>query len=239
MIVAIEKIPEFAEYGEIDHVTLSNHFKSVCYNAAELFEFFEKGVARGIPSLKAKTNKKLLEKALAGVKRRKRDWSLICNDIKHNSNMLLPVEEIYRRSQRRVLGYSLIRPKGTDAYTVNKEVHKDPERCRTYLRSAHQILADIFHADECIARLLRQVDNDPCAQQPRDLEAAMPIARILPNFVEIEVKAFQDENKMFDRCVIENGNICFRRSQAYTIPEAAQRRVLYTGDGLTRHFPII
>ncbi|WP_322884006.1 hypothetical protein U8C35_17110 [Sinorhizobium medicae] len=143
-------------------------FEDLCYCATELFDVYAQAIPAAINLRPDRSFRDAEQQYPEIAKKRRSDWSLVCNKIKHNHNVLVPLRQHSLKTGEVVRGYVLCKPVGADGLTLNADLHKAPERSRTFDSSANQMIYDIFRCDLAASEILGKLpeNNDQAVVAP-------------------------------------------------------------------------
>jgi hypothetical protein len=234
----LEVFPKFNSWDDssLDDMQVRK-IETLCYRAAEYAEVFE-GAADCLPVLRTRKYKSELAVYESAVKSHFRDWKLICNKIKHNSNQLVPVAMKFNTGHVG-LGFTLIRPKGEDTWEVNPDLHKKGARCISYTRALNRMIFDIMKVDQSLAKLIDSVEDDQQVTPISPPAAAFIDMELLRGVSQLRHVPLLGDTTQLNSLSVRVDGIHWEVITSLPPSEGAQIRVAYKGDGITRGFPII
>lgn len=217
---------------------LARGWQAIAYSATELFEAYSINL-KGALGLNDKARRKTTKTFDEIVKSRRDHWSFLANKIKHNGNELVTVSYRYVPSGRIVHGYSLVRPVGSDAKEVNKQYHKGRERALSFDLELRQLVADLLHVDRAAQFLVESLPDDQGVDSLPDYQTTWQIGPQLQKIAVRPLRSVPLQSRMVDGFQIVGDILTVSRQTAEIINEATYFQNLFTGDGITRTFPII
>ena len=210
-------------------------FESCVFRAAELFEAFGSDVIKALPALKDKRYKELKAEYIQTVSARRRSWTLICNKIKHNQNVLSSRAVLYLASGKIVVGYALMEPHGKDALFVNSALHKKPERARSFNLSLRQLLFDILKCDRAAAALVGQLPDDADEALP-SVQTEWSVGDAARYLASRPLWTVPNEKSMFDGFTVASDRLITARMHGERVAERYTATAALQGDGVTTIF---
>lgn len=210
-------------------------FEACVFRAAEFFEAFGSDVIRALPALRDNRFKALKSEYVQTVSARRRSWTLICNKIKHNQNVLSSRAVLYLASGKIVVGYALMEPHGKDALFVNSALHKKPERARSFNLSLRQLLFDILRCDRAAAALVGQLPDDADEALP-SVATECAIGDAARHLASRPLWTVPNEKSMFDGFEVANDRLITARMHGERVAERFTTTAALQGDGVTTVF---
>lgn len=145
---------------------IDDYLESV-YNAAELYEFYEKKIIRFL-----NPPKETQHQYRADISRIKREVSIICNHCKHNLAFLQIAEIIYEDDIHAV-GFILYKMQGNRA-RISTEVHQNREAF-SFNWAARRLVGSLIAAETLASKLVHSVPNDRGGERLSSRYFALPL----------------------------------------------------------------
>ncbi|WP_148300043.1 hypothetical protein [Acetobacter papayae] len=213
-------------------------FEVLCYKTAEYIDAYAE-LPKSIIAIRSKDGKEKAKNISSVIKSCGRDWSLICNRIKHNQNVLVATVYSYYTFPQRLEVFSLLEPIDADMLNINPNFHKGRERSRPFSIAIRQILHDIINIDRAAARLIKSLPDDPSAPPlptysvKLDVTEAMRTVERWPLWVIPTGKSTVDSFTLFENSIQSVRLFATKRH------ELAKVQFTLHLDGATRRFPLI
>jgi len=209
------------------------------FRTAELSDAYSE-LPKSIVSLRLNNNiKSDLDIFKSIVKDCFRSWNLSCNKIKHNNNLFVCSKICFVTSNKFFEGVSLLRPDGPDGLMINSNFHPKKTRFVPVSLLMRQILHDSIRADRAAATLLSRIPEDKDAPTIPEYRGAITLGESIHSVNLWPLFTTKHGTSAADGLEICENHLRSIRVSA-TIPAEDMRfTALYSGDGITRHFPII
>lgn len=221
--------------NEVAFTSLLKAFEELCYKATEMFDVFAQMIPNAINLRPSSDFKKISIDYAETIKKRRDDWAFICNKIKHNNNVLIPIRQKSLRSAETVSGFALYQPVPPSSMMRNKIFHKS-ERSRPLDIALRQLVHDVMKCDLTAAETLKKLP----ATSEKD-QVHIPTYKICSKLELLgkrRVLAGDHQKTMFDGFVIDNDGVHFARSQAETLTGEVQVIANFCADGFTNEYEI-
>ena len=233
----LEIYPNFspAEDSAIDR-EVSKRFEIIVYRVAELAEAFERA-SKSFPILTSRKYRESLRRYRSDHTTHFRDWNLICNKLKHNSNQICPVSASYS-SGRFALGFTLINPKGYDEFEINRAFHGKTDRSMSYFRALRKIAFDVVKVDASLFKILSGVDDDADCSALNPPPILFMSDASLMKIADIPTTPLPNESKRVNIFTIQNGVVSWSVDHILEPAEDARVSIKYVADGIAKTYPI-
>ncbi len=225
---------EFPPSGDPHPLGPKEELEALAYRAAEVFELYE-----GLPTALAFPGSKAFRETAAdyrsGVSKAGRDFKLLCNSLKHNSNSISTIQYTLANTRRVITAFRLLEATpGEKAMRLNENYHRKGERQRTCTTFLHQLIYGVLRCDYLAANAVAKLLDVKCEPiSPSQL--TLFNGRLLQRIVGREKIVFSSESTMFDGLELHPELICLRRLEAAVSPEPAEvvTKVLHNGYSLS------
>lgn len=238
MVTHLVASDAYTDNEESARTGVLNAFEDLCYRATEAFDVYALTIPKAI-NLKPDRSLKQHEASYREVvKKRRSKWALICNKLKHNHNVLVPIKHRSVDTGAIVRGFALCKPSGADKLVVNSELHGSRERSIQFDVAVRQIVHDLLRCDIAAATILKQLpDNgvetvDYPSLPLRASDVLLKLARRV-------VLAGEKQPTMFDGYTFSEEYMHLERQQAVRLSGRTEISVIYHADGMTRTFELI
>ncbi len=212
-------------------------FESLCYTATELFDVYSQGVGTALNLAADKKAKERFRDYKGVVNKRRDTWAMICNKIKHNSNVLVPYRKTYKSDGFTVRGYALYQPAAHNQQFVNRTFHKAGEAFRSFDLSLRQMIFDVLKCDIAAAQLIASHADEEGAEPLATTKFPFRIGPQLRTLSNRPVYAGDREQVMFDGFDFEDGVLQLRRKKAVDRKGAANEvSAIFQADEIVNHF---
>jgi hypothetical protein len=238
LVTELEKSDFYTAENEGSESDILSAFEDLCYTATEFFDVYAQAVPATIDLRPNKGLKSAEAHYRNVVKKRRNDWSLICNKIKHNHNVLAPVRQVSKLTGETVRGFSLCRPYGAQTLRVNTDLHGGGERSRQFDLAVRQVIHDLLRCDLAAAEIVDLLPDtsDEALVTP---DVKLNIGGSLAKLSSREVLAGDNQPTMYDGFDVGSGKILFSRRSARMLRGQIEISVVFRGDGMTRTFEMI
>lgn len=223
-----------AKHVSYDLIPLLEAFETCTYRLSEFYETLGDDVIRRIPSLAHKKHRKACAEFRQIISAKRRTWTLICNKMKHNQHILTGRTVQWAALCPVVIGYSLMAPKGRDGIIVSNELHKPPERARSFNISMRQLIADFLKSDQAAASLIAAIDDECDADDLPQNSARLDIIPALNIISRRGVWSLPKEKTMFDGFRMTEDAVILERQQAHVVSASYTSRFYLKVDAPTR-----
>lgn len=213
---------------------LAEHFRQVVYRMTEALDFY----AFALPGAFGDKRRRSLRAAgrdyRAAIKRHRDHWALICNKLKHNGNVLVPVAINYVPFGPNVLGVGVCSYQ-SDILAPNPMVHPN-QKALGYAAELHRLAADILKCDVAAGLLASSAEEDAGAPVLPDLSGGtLPLGMLLAR-IALLTPVGMGEKRTQEVIALAPGKIRIAR-QFLPLPSFAGRAQMhFFGDGFTRGF---
>ena len=212
--------------------SLADQFQQVIYRATEALDFY----ARLHEAFGDAPSSKLARREYKELVKRHRDhWALMCNRMKHNDNVIVPVGWHYSPNGPLVFGFGICSYQG-DALAPNPKIH--PNRAALgYAAELHQLFADLLSCELGAGKLAGSAMEDPSAPVPESLPGFLSIGPELARVANLAPTPM-GERRLQHMIALSEGEVGLEK-RALSLPSVAGTvRVRFDGDGVTRKFQI-
>lgn len=213
-------------------------FENLCYRAAEYLEAYEK-LPRALSALDAPPYREEFKKFRKIFNGCSRDWSLICNRMKHNQNALAIAVFYYPSLSATLEVFTLLQPNGADELKINENLHKSRSRSMPFTIALRQMLHDIVRVDRSAAKVLEMLPEDPTAAAFPATPMALSVGEAMKEIERWPFWSPADGSSMVDTFVRSGSGFESKRMNVTKRREAATVKFSIIGDGITRTFPIV
>jgi hypothetical protein len=135
------------------------HFRQVVYRMTETMDFYAGTLPDALGDKGSRSLRGPGRDYRAAIKRRRDHWALICNRLKHNTNVLVPVTVKYLPFGPTVVGFGVCSFQ-RDVLAPNRQVHPN-KKALGYPAELHQLASDVLHADVLAGTLCRAAEEEP------------------------------------------------------------------------------
>ncbi len=218
---------------------LKIEFQDLCFRATEYFDVYEQGIfTQYFKRYKKDGMKERIGSFQNTVKKRRSSWAMICNKIKHNSNIIAPITAHYPLRMLSLHGFSLLRPKGIDSFDFNSDFHKKSDNKRSYITSIKKLISDIICTEYACIKIFSEVHKTLSPDILNLAKVTLPISNSLTNIQAWPNIRFPTEPPNQDTFSKDNQRLTATQTLAGVIPETARMTMLHSGDGFAKSFII-
>lgn len=213
-------------------------FESLCYKTAEFFDAYAE-LPKSVVALRDPSFKEVFKEFTSLMKKCSRDWTLICNKIKHNQNILVVARYAYANLFETVEVFSLWKPVGADSLEINIDLHKGHSRSTPLAIAMRQVVHDLVRTDRAAAKLIGALPDDASAKSISNLEIKLRVGSPMQVVENWPLWRTGDSSAMVDTFTRSANVLHSVRVPTYRQRQAAKVTFVFQGDGITRTFPII
>jgi hypothetical protein len=216
----------------------SRTFEALCYKAAEYFDAYSE-LPKSIIALRQPPGNAAFKEFSKVLKACSRDWSLVCNRIKHNQNMLIAARYTYASLFETLEVIALLRPVGADGLEVNRDLHKHGTRSIPLVIAMRQMLHDMIRTDRAAGRLMTSLPEDMDASPFPDHSVNLRVGSAMRTIESWPLWTLAEGPAMVDTFNASGNAIHSLRVAAIRQRQDAKVTMIYHGDGITRTLPMI
>ena len=213
---------------------LTERFRDVVYRMTEVLGFYEKVLPNALgdkayPALRLAGNE-----YRTSIKPARESWALICNELKHNSNVIVPVTISYIPNGPRVLGFGLCAYFG-DTLAPNRKSYPNG-KARCYAAALHQLVADVLKCENVAARFANAAsDDDGFPAFPELVGRTLPLGSSINNILKFTPIGMGEKNFQ-DVLALHGDNVVINRKNVPLPSTQGKARMNFVADGYERSF---
>jgi hypothetical protein len=218
---------------------LLRSFRELCYRLAEHFEILEKLIPKAIEKV-GRVFEIERDDYFKKLSRFRRDACVICNKIKHESNRLVLVENVYPTGHY-VCGFSLCHIGKDGTLQPNAALHDAKRNACSFNLALRAAICDLLEADRAAAQFCESV----CGPTSETVGASKDSAlhQLIGRLIQRPDIGFRFERSDNIRTIYDNGTALTFGLQPRrdTLPSPFDVKIsqLVGGDGATRSFKLL
>jgi hypothetical protein len=212
-------------------------FEDLCYTATELFDVYAAYIPKAINLRPDRTFKASEEAYRKVTKNHRAEWALICNRLKHNYNVLVPVMQKSIQTGQEIRGFALFQPTGKDGLSHSSDLHKT-DLSRPFDLSFKQLIHDLLRCEVAAADVIGTLP-ETASIAASSSRMTYHVGAALRTISLRTVFSGDKQPTLFDGYEIHGRALSLSRQRAVILSGRKEVSAKFRADGFTRTFSLV